>query len=76
MSDRHQPCGTLAFLMAAPDTLKREAPDSLMLTGFWYRALPSERVKNGELQKAMLLEIPLVISQGSHSTTLTVRVVK
>ena len=31
-----------------------------MLTGFWYRALPSEKIKHGQLQKAMLLEIPLV----------------
>ena len=47
VSDPHKPCDTLTFLMAAPDTLKREAPDSLMLTGFWYRALPSEKVKDG-----------------------------
>jgi phenylpropionate dioxygenase-like ring-hydroxylating dioxygenase large terminal subunit len=59
--------------MAAPDMLKREAPDSLMLTGFWYRALPSERVKNGELQKAMLLEIPLVIGRDRNRKAFALR---
>src|SRR6266568_7078960 len=47
--------------MPTADPLKREAPDSLMLTGFWYRALPSHRVKRGHLHKAMLLDIALVI---------------
>ena len=45
-----------------------------MLTGFWYRALPSDQVGRGTLHKAMLLETPLVIgrdSEGqlSHSRT-------
>jgi phenylpropionate dioxygenase-like ring-hydroxylating dioxygenase large terminal subunit len=59
--------------MAAPDTLKREAPDSLMLTGFWYRALPSEKVDDGELQKAMLLEIPLVIGRDRSGKAFALR---
>ena len=59
--------------MAAPDMLKREAPDSLMLTGFWYRALPSERVKYGELQKAMLLGIPLVIGRDRNRKAFALR---
>ena len=49
--------------MPTADPLKREAPDSLMLTGFSYRALPSDRVKRGHLHKAMLLDIPLVIGR-------------
>jgi phenylpropionate dioxygenase-like ring-hydroxylating dioxygenase large terminal subunit len=54
--------------MSTADLPKREAPDSLMLTGFWYRALPSNPVSRGQLRKAMLLEIPLVIGRdkGGH----------
>jgi phenylpropionate dioxygenase-like ring-hydroxylating dioxygenase large terminal subunit len=54
--------------MPTSDPLKREAPDSLMLTGFWYRTLLSNHVKRGQLHKAMLLEIPLVIGRerGGH----------
>ena len=42
---------------------QRETPDSLMLYGFWYRALPSERVSGNQLHKAMLLETPLAIGR-------------
>jgi phenylpropionate dioxygenase-like ring-hydroxylating dioxygenase large terminal subunit len=59
--------------MAAADTLKREAPDSLMLTGFWYRALPSELVRLGKLQKATLLEIPLVIGRDRSGKPFALR---
>ena len=45
------------------DLPQRQATDTLMLTGFWYRALPGERVRRGHMQKAMLLEIPLVIGR-------------
>ena len=42
---------------------QRETPDSLMLYGFWYRALPSDRVSGDQLRKAMLLETPLAIGR-------------
>ena len=45
------------------DLPQRQAPDALMLTGFWYRALPADRVHRHQLRKAMLLEIPLVIGR-------------
>ena len=45
----------------ATESLQREIPDSLMLFGFWYRALPSGQVTRNRLHKAMLLEIPLVL---------------
>jgi len=45
------------------DSPQRQAPDSLMLTGFWYRALPADRVHRNQLHKAMLLEIPLVVGR-------------
>jgi len=31
---------------------QRQTPDSLMLRGFWYRALPSESVRRNRLEKA------------------------
>ena len=45
------------------DSPQRQAPDALMLTRFWYRALPADRVHRNQLQPAMLLEIPLVIGR-------------
>jgi len=51
--------------MSSAEPLKREAPDSLMLTGFWYRALPSERLERCQLRKAMLLENPLVLGRDN-----------
>jgi phenylpropionate dioxygenase-like ring-hydroxylating dioxygenase large terminal subunit len=42
---------------------KRQTPDSLMLRGFWYRALPGDSVRRNRLEKAMLLEIPLVLGR-------------
>src|SRR5580700_506485 len=42
---------------------QRQAPDSLMLTGFWYRALPADRVHRNQLHEAVLLEIPLVVGR-------------
>jgi phenylpropionate dioxygenase-like ring-hydroxylating dioxygenase large terminal subunit len=52
--------------MPTSDIPKREAPDSLMLTGFWYRALGSSQVGRGTLHKAMLLETPLVIGRDAE----------
>src|SRR5579883_1243891 len=45
---------------------QRQTPDSLMLPGFWYRALPSGRLRRGQLQKVMLLEIPLVVGRDAE----------
>jgi phenylpropionate dioxygenase-like ring-hydroxylating dioxygenase large terminal subunit len=50
-------------LMPDLDSPQRQAPDSLMLTGFWYRALPADGVHRNQLHQAMLLEIPLVIGR-------------
>ena len=43
---------------------QRQTSDSLMLHGFWYRGLPSEKVCRNRLEKALLLEIPLVLGRG------------
>src|SRR6478672_11409870 len=53
--------------------LNPQIPDALMLTGFWYRALPSEQVKSGQMQKAMLLEIPLVIGRDRSGKVFALR---
>jgi phenylpropionate dioxygenase-like ring-hydroxylating dioxygenase large terminal subunit len=45
------------------DSPQRQSPDSLMLTGFWYRTLPADRVHRNQLRKAQLLEIPLVVGR-------------
>ena len=50
--------------MSSAEMLRREEPDSLMLTGFWYRALPSDQLGRGALHKAMLLETPLVVGRA------------
>src|SRR5450631_679948 len=61
------------FSMSTADLPKREAPDSLMLTGFWYRALPSSHVSRGQVYKAMLLEIPLVIGRDKSGRAFALR---
>jgi phenylpropionate dioxygenase-like ring-hydroxylating dioxygenase large terminal subunit len=55
------------------DALQPQATDSLMLTGFWYRALPGDRVRRYQLQKAMLLEIPLVIGRDRTGRAFALR---
>src|SRR2546425_5382853 len=51
--------------MPESDSPQRQAPDSSMLYGFWYRVLPSGQVSGKQLQKAVLLEAPLVIGRDS-----------
>src|SRR5271156_6235103 len=53
----------ISLLMPELDLPQRQATDALMLTGFWYRALPADRVVRNQLYKATLLEIPLVIGR-------------
>lgn len=59
--------------MSTAELPQREAPDSLMLTGFWYRALSADKVKRGKLHKAMLLEIPLVIGRDAQGLPFALR---
>ena len=51
--------------MSDPETVQRQTPDALMLYGFWYRALPSDRVRR-QLAKAMLLDTPLVLGRDGE----------
>jgi len=55
-----------AELPASELAPQRQTPDSLMLHGFWYRALPADRVFRNQLVKAMLLEQPLVIGRDAQ----------
>lgn len=55
------------------DLPQRQAPDTLMLTGFWYRALPADRVHRNQLQQALLLDIPLVIGRDRAGRAFALR---
>ena len=55
------------------DLPQRQATDALMLTGFWYRALPADRVHRNQLDKATLLEIPLVIGRDRQGHPFALR---
>jgi phenylpropionate dioxygenase-like ring-hydroxylating dioxygenase large terminal subunit len=55
------------------ETSTRQMPDSLMLYGFWYRALPSQQVTRDHLQKATLLETPLVIGRDLQGEPFALR---
>jgi phenylpropionate dioxygenase-like ring-hydroxylating dioxygenase large terminal subunit len=49
--------------MSELETPQRQAPDSVMLHGFWYRALPGHQLQCGQLHKVTLLETPLVLGR-------------
>ncbi len=59
--------------MPENDRLERQAPDSLMLTGFWYRALPADLVHRNRLHKATLLEIPLAVGRDRSGRPFALR---
>src|SRR5579862_475649 len=51
----------------------RQTPDSLMLFGFWNRAMPSGALGRDRLHKAMLLEIPLVLGRDREGKPFALR---
>jgi phenylpropionate dioxygenase-like ring-hydroxylating dioxygenase large terminal subunit len=51
----------------------RQSPDSLMLFGFWYRALPTEQVSRNRMKQTMLLETPLVIGRDRQGKAFALR---
>ena len=55
------------------DSPQRQTPDSLMLPGFWYRALPADRVVGNQLHQATLLEIPLVVGRDRRGHPFALR---
>ena len=46
---------------------------SQMLWGFWYPALPSARVRGRRLERAMLLEVPLVLGRDAAGKPFALR---
>ena len=57
-----------------PDPILEErTPDSLMLFGFWYRAVPGDRLHRGRLQTATLLETPLVLGRDREGKAFALR---
>ena len=52
--------------MSELDALKSQTPDSLMLYGFWYRALPSRELPRKGPCKVLLLETPLVLGRDNQ----------
>jgi len=59
--------------MAELEAPQKQTPDSLMLFGFWYRALPSGQVQRSQLVKQTLLEIPLVIGRDPQGRPFALR---
>ena len=59
--------------MVELDSPQRQMPDSLMLYGFWYRALPGDQVSRNQLRRAMLLETPLVIGRDRQGRPFALR---
>jgi len=55
------------------DAPQRQSTDTVMLTGFWYRALPADRVPRNRLMKATLLEIPLVVGRDRQGKAFVLR---
>ena len=52
---------------------QRQTPDSLMLHGFWYRALPSDRLRRRKLTPLMLLETPMVLGRDAQDKAFALR---
>ena len=59
--------------MQEESQLQRQTPDSLMLFGFWYRALPSDKLSRGKLMKAMLLETQLALGRDHTGRAFALR---
>src|SRR5271165_93995 len=49
-----------------------QTPDALMLFGFWYRALPADKLSR-KLVKTMLLEQPLVLGRDRQGQAFALR---
>jgi phenylpropionate dioxygenase-like ring-hydroxylating dioxygenase large terminal subunit len=59
--------------MPEDSPLQQQAPDELMLFGFWYRALPSEKVTRGKTASTMLLEQPIVVGRDQQGKAFALR---
>ncbi len=59
--------------MTDPQNPLRHTPDAEMLLGFWYRALASRQVRGNELQKTMLLGVPLALGRDAQGRGFALR---
>jgi phenylpropionate dioxygenase-like ring-hydroxylating dioxygenase large terminal subunit len=59
--------------MSNDSPLQQQTPDELMLFGFWYRALPGDKVPRGEMLRVTLLEQPLVIGRDNQGKAFALR---
>jgi len=59
--------------MSELESPQRQIPDALMLHGFWYRALPGDQLGRNRLQKATLLEIPLLLGRDRQGKPFAMR---
>jgi phenylpropionate dioxygenase-like ring-hydroxylating dioxygenase large terminal subunit len=59
--------------MSDSTPLKSSDPTSDMLWGFWYPALRSDQLRGRELERAMLLEVPLVLGRDSAGKPFALR---
>src|SRR5881275_1725734 len=66
-------CSTLPRRFMNDLSPQRETPDSRMLFGFWYRAMPANDIGRNRLKKAMLLEMPLVIGRDREGGPLALQ---
>ena len=55
------------------DAPQRQTPDALLLHGFWYRALPGDRVRRLALEKTQLLGLPLVVGRDQNGRAFALR---
>jgi phenylpropionate dioxygenase-like ring-hydroxylating dioxygenase large terminal subunit len=55
------------------EPLQRQTTDTVMLHGFWYRALPSAQVGRKRMVKATLLEIPLIVGRDTEGRPFAMR---
>ncbi|HUK24262.1 MAG TPA: Rieske 2Fe-2S domain-containing protein [Terriglobales bacterium] len=59
--------------MTQLESPQQQTPDSLMLHGFWYRALPGHRVSRNRLYQTTLLETPLVVGRDRQGKVFALR---
>src|SRR5258708_860380 len=55
------------------DAPQRQTPDALLLYGFWYRALPGDRVGRSAMAKALLLGVQLVVGRDANGKAFALR---
>src|SRR5258708_14618850 len=55
------------------DSPQQQTPDALLLHGFWYRAVPGDRVGRLAMEKAQLLGLPLVIGRDGNGKAFALR---